>query len=134
MEMYGVDAEDREATIQRAAARFVNWNTALAAAARQFASIHPAPLTPHYTPDLKYDPNVRPPIATAVGQENKGVSMMLFSAHECMSAILDDPATYGLNPEDLNKVDGSVWVDHMHPTSLVHDLLARDLSRFLGKI
>lgn len=135
MEMYGVDEEDREASIQRAAGRFLNWNTALAASARKFSSPKPAPLTPDYTPELIMDPSVRPPVAIAEDQVNEGVSMLLFSSYESMSAILDDPVAYGFPEADVKKMNGSsIWVDHMHPTSHVHDLLARDLSRFLSKI
>jgi hypothetical protein len=134
MEMYGVDEEDREASVQRAAARFVNWNTALAASARLFASPKPVPLTPDYTPELIVDPAVRPPVAIAEDQINEGVSMLFFSSYESISAILDDPVRHGFAEADLKKMNGSIWVDYMHPTSRVHDLLARDLSRFLGKI
>jgi hypothetical protein len=134
MEMYGVDAEDREDSIKRAAARIHSWNTALAMAARRFASPKPAPLTPRYVPNLSIDPDARPPIATAEAQEREGASIMFFSSHECFSTILDSPATYALSEGDLNKTDGSIWVDHLHPTSRVHDFVARDLSRFLGKI
>jgi hypothetical protein len=134
MEMYGVDAEDREASIKRVAARVHRWNTALAMAARHFASPKPAPLTPRYVPNLSTDPDAPPPIATAEAQEREGASVMFFSSHECLSTILDSPATYALYEADVNKMDGSIWVDHLHPTSRVHDLLARDLSRFLGKI
>lgn len=135
MEMYGVDEDDREASLQRAAARFLNWNTALAASARNFASPKPAPLTPDYMPELFVDPAVRPPVAVAEEQINEGASVMLFSSYESMSAILDDPEGHGFPEADIKKMSGSsIWVDHMHPTSRVHDLLARDLSRFLGKI
>lgn len=134
MEMYGVDEEDREASIQRTAARFLNWNIALAASARLFASPKPAPLTPDYTPELIIDPAVRPPVAIAEDQINEGVSVLLFSSYESMSAILDDPVGHGFPEADVKKINGSIWIDHMHPTSRVHDLLARDLSRFLSKI
>lgn len=133
MEMYGVDAEDREASIKRAAARILSWNTALAMAARRFASPRPVPLTPHYIPNIG-DPNAPPPIATAELQEREGTSVLFFSSHECLSTILDDPAAYALSKADINKMDGSIWVDYVHPSSRVHDLLARDLSRFLAKI
>lgn len=134
MEMFGVDAEDREASIKRAAVRIYSWNTALAIAARRFASPKPVPLTPCHIPNLSTDLDVPPPIAKAEAQEKEGASIMFFSVHECLSAILDSPATYALSEADVNKMDGSIWVDHLHPTSRIHDFVARDLSRFLGKI
>ncbi|KAG8826311.1 hypothetical protein FRC19_009271 [Serendipita sp. 401] len=134
LEMYGVVDDDREASIRRAATRFVNWNIFLAAGARRFASPSAVPLTPTYSPELMSDPNVRPPVAVAEAQEHTGASVMLFSSYECISMILNNPTAFGLAEADLRKVGGSIWVDHMHPTSVVHDLFARDLSRFLSKI
>lgn len=134
MEMFGVDGDDRETSVRHVAARLFNWNTALAIGARQFASPKQTPLSSHYLPHLKEDSDALPPIATAEGQINEGVSVMFFSSYEFLSAVLDRPKAYDLLEADINKMDGSIWVDHIHPTSMVHDLLARDLSRFLNKL
>lgn len=134
MEMYGVVDDDREASILRASTRILDWNTYLAMRARLFASPAPVPLTPFYAPDLVFDPNARPPVATASQQVYTGASVMLFSCYESMSMILDNAKAFGLVETDLQKIGGSIWVDHIHPTSVVHDLIARDLSRFIGKI
>ena len=134
LEMYGVVDDDREGSIHRASTHFLDWNTCLARGARQFASPSPVPLTPFYAPELFFDPNVRPPVATANHQVHTGASVMLFSCYESMSMILDNAEAFGLVEKDLRKIGGSIWVDHIHPTSVVHDLIARDLSRFIGKI
>jgi phospholipase/lecithinase/hemolysin len=39
--------------------------------------------------------------------------------------MLDDPNVVG---------DGGVWLDHVHPTSNAHDVVARDLAAFLDTI
>lgn len=52
---------------------------------------------------------------------------LLFSPAETFDRLLDDPAFCGSDPSGGD----SMWVDHIHPTSRVHDLLAADLAEFL---
>jgi len=134
LEMFGVEADDREHSLYRAKERFSKWNRTLVAAARRFASADPAPLTPKYAPELFMDPDACPPLATASRQTLTGISVFHFSAYESLSAIFDDPKKYGFIEEDLKNMKGGIWVDHTHLSSGIHDFLARDLSKFLGKI
>ncbi len=55
---------------------------------------------------------------------------LFFSPAEIFSKLLDDPAFYGFD------VPGgvSMWMDHIHPTSRVHDFLAADLTEFLKSV
>jgi hypothetical protein len=132
--MYGVEADDRVASLRMAKKRFLRWNRALVDAARHFASALPEPLTPKYTAELFRDPEVCPPLATASKQHLSGISVFHFSAYESLTAVFDEPNEHGFLEEDLKKLKGEIWVDHIHLSSRIHDFLARDLSKFLSKI
>ena len=54
-----------------------------------------------------------------------------FSSHDTFTRILDDPSLYGMAKEDVATIGGEVWIDHLHPTSTVHVVLARELEAFL---
>ena len=61
-------------------------------------------------------------------------TLLLFSAYRTFSALLDDPDSYGLPPGQENLRGGSVWVDHLHPTSKVHDIIAQNVAEFLESV
>jgi hypothetical protein len=61
-------------------------------------------------------------------------TLLLFSAHRTFSAFLDDPDSYGLPPGQESLRGGSFWVDHLHPTSKVHDIIAQNVADFLGSV
>ncbi|KAF8845606.1 hypothetical protein BDN67DRAFT_993291 [Paxillus ammoniavirescens] len=58
-------------------------------------------------------------------------SVMIFSSWDTFSRILDDPASYGF---DASEKFGGIWVDQLHPTTKVHDILAREISKFLNDV
>jgi len=80
---------------------YVNWNLELEKAAALFATAHP------------------------------DATVMIYSSWDTFNSLLDDPAAHGFPVEDVRKANASIWVDHLHPTSRVHDLVARDMSAFL---
>ena len=41
---------------------------------------------------------------------------------------------YGLPPSNVRKANGGIWMDRMHPTSAVHDELAKEMAEFLGGV
>lgn len=53
-------------------------------------------------------------------------TIMLFSSHEVISAILDEPEQHGFAQDDAKEI-GSIWEDELHLTSAVHDILAERL-------
>lgn len=55
-------------------------------------------------------------------------SVFVFSSFELFNALLDDPVRFGL------KEEGTIWVDHIHPTSKIHGHIARSLAEFLVQI
>ncbi|KAJ7471185.1 hypothetical protein B0H11DRAFT_2159096 [Mycena galericulata] len=79
-----------------------NWNTELKKAAELFAADH------------------------------TDATVMIYSSWDTFTALLDDPEAHGFPAQDVRKAGASVWLDHLHPTSKVHDYVARDLSAFLS--
>ena len=78
-----------------------HWNQTLRNKAAQFTTVHPD--------------------ATA----------FVWSSHGLFNKILDDPAKYGLLEDDRLKMNGSIWYDHIHPTSKVHREIAKDMVELL---
>ena len=62
------------------------------------------------------------------------ISVFLFSSFQAFDSLLDDPETYGLKVEDIHQFNGTIWVDHIHPTSRVHDFIANHVANFLTGI
>jgi len=56
-----------------------------------------------------------------------------FSSHDTFTRILDDPPHFGFKEEDESARGRGIWVDHLHPTSAVHAVLAREIEEFLRK-
>jgi lysophospholipase L1-like esterase len=67
-------------------------------------------------------------------EKHKDCTVLLFSAYQTFDMFLDDPETNGFPADDTNRMGGAIWVDHLHPTSKVHDIVARDLADFLTEI
>ncbi|KAG2008626.1 fungal cellulose binding domain-containing protein [Coprinopsis cinerea AmutBmut pab1-1] len=61
-------------------------------------------------------------------------TVFLFSTHQVFSDLLQNLEKYGFPTEDRHRKGGSVWVDHLHPTSRVHDIIARSLAEFLNGV
>ncbi|KDQ09579.1 carbohydrate esterase family 16 protein [Botryobasidium botryosum FD-172 SS1] len=62
------------------------------------------------------------------------ISAFQFYAYDMFNQMLDNPEMYGFNPKDVRKAGGSVWVDHLHPTSAVHKVIAENVASFLYEI
>jgi phospholipase/lecithinase/hemolysin len=81
---------------------FLNWNTELGKAVHRFSAAH------------------------------RDASVMIYSSWDIFTQVLDDPVRYGFSTEDVRKKGGAIWVDHLHPTSKMHDIIACGLARFLN--
>ncbi|KAG8949826.1 hypothetical protein FRC03_000229 [Tulasnella sp. 419] len=58
-------------------------------------------------------------------------TMFLFDAHRLFSEIMGHPPDYGFPPLAGLAGDGQIWVDNIHPTQEVHDIVAQRLAIFL---
>jgi phospholipase/lecithinase/hemolysin len=59
---------------------------------------------------------------------------MIYSSYDTFTRVLRDPVSHGFAAEDATKEGGGIWYDHLHPTSAMHDVVARDIARFLGEL
>ncbi|KAF8625822.1 hypothetical protein AX15_005202 [Amanita polypyramis BW_CC] len=81
----------------------------------------------------KWNIALREAITTfAAGHED--ITVLLYSSHATFTKILDEPGKYGFEAADLRKRGGSIWVDHLHPSSAVHRVVAADIAAFLGSV
>ncbi|TFK29984.1 hypothetical protein FA15DRAFT_699550 [Coprinopsis marcescibilis] len=65
-------------------------------------------------------------------EKHPDCTVLLFSMHHVFTVILEDAQTYGFPPGHESRRGGTFWVDHVHPSSKVHDLLAHFLTDFLS--
>ncbi|KAH9935006.1 uncharacterized protein B0H18DRAFT_979369 [Fomitopsis serialis] len=61
-------------------------------------------------------------------------TVLIYSSWAMFTKVLDAPAAYGFTTDDVRKPAGSIWVDRLHPTSNMHDVIAHDIAQFLGSI
>ncbi|XP_006463806.1 hypothetical protein AGABI2DRAFT_120609 [Agaricus bisporus var. bisporus H97] len=54
-------------------------------------------------------------------------TVLIFSSHKLFSDILDDPLEYEFTEDDPETEGGGIWVDDLHPTSEVHDILGEQI-------
>jgi len=62
-------------------------------------------------------------------------TILLFSSHATFSRVLDDPVGHDF-PEvnAARKAGKGIWMDHLHPTSKMHQWVAKYLAAFLGSV
>lgn len=58
-------------------------------------------------------------------------TVFLFSAHQVLTDVLDDPSKYGFDEDDVVDQEGTIWEDDFDPTSEVLDILAERLLKAL---
>ncbi|XP_006463807.1 hypothetical protein AGABI2DRAFT_75132 [Agaricus bisporus var. bisporus H97] len=54
-------------------------------------------------------------------------TLLLFSSHAFFTDLLDVPSKHGFSEEDTEMPEGAVWFDELHPTSRIHELLAKQI-------
>jgi phospholipase/lecithinase/hemolysin len=80
-----------------------NWNAHLHCSARKFNDNHP------------------------------DATILMFSAWDVFNKVLDDPEAFGFSHDDRRKYAGKIWVDHLHPSSRMHEIIAKDIECFLSE-
>ena len=71
---------------------------------------------------------------SSVGQfsaRHPEIVALLFDAHAAFAKFFADPTKYGLPIDAGRAFDQAAYVDHIHPTTRVHDLLAKEVAMFL---
>ncbi len=57
----------------------------------------------------------------------------LYSSYSIFSRVLDRPEDYGWNSAQTQCRAGKMWVDHLHPTTAMHKIVASDFVEFMGQ-
>lgn len=60
-------------------------------------------------------------------ESTKQATIFMFSLHACLSDILDDPEEYDFSEEAVDEEGGEIWADELHPTTTVHEIIAKQL-------
>ena len=60
-------------------------------------------------------------------------TVLIWSSWHLFTQMFNDPSSFGFTAEDLMN-DGAVFVDGLHPTSVVHEIIAAQLIDFLLNI
>lgn len=65
--------------------------------------------------------------AKAFAEESAQTSVFLFSSYDVVADILDNPEDYDFREDDVTEEGGAIWLDGLHLTSDVHDILSGKL-------
>lgn len=72
--------------------------------------------------------------ASQFANNHQDATVIIFSSWATFTRVLDTPTRFGFREEDVKKRGGSIWLDHIHPTSKMHDELAKDILALLKGI
>ena len=72
--------------------------------------------------------------ARSFTQRHPDATAMVYSSHHTFTQVLNSPSLYGFEPEDAAKGGGAIWIDHIHPTTAMHKVIAREMRAFLGNV
>jgi hypothetical protein len=80
---------------------FIPWNSALEKNIEKFVASHP------------------------------DVTAMVYSSYDTFSRVFNNPSQFGFQPSTAHRMGGPIWLDHLHPTSAMHAVIAGDIADFL---
>lgn len=65
---------------------------------------------------------------TEFGSSSKEATVFLFSSHQVLTEVLEDPSEFDFSEVDLDAEGGDIWEeDDLHLTQNLHNLLAERL-------
>ncbi|EMD32721.1 hypothetical protein CERSUDRAFT_118464 [Gelatoporia subvermispora B] len=85
-----------------------------------------------YTPAYVFWNNHLKDAVAAFSSAHPDATVMLFSSWETFTRVLDDPQKHGFKPNQVRKPYGQIWMDYLHPTSAMHEWVAKDVFAFLA--
>jgi len=59
------------------------------------------------------------------------ITVLMYSSWDLFHKVFESPGEFGFAQSELKKRGGEMWMDHLHPTSKMHEIIARDIERFL---
>lgn len=72
--------------------------------------------------------------AQEFASKHEEVTVLLFSSWATFSRVMDNPKAYEFTQKDTVSAASRMWVDHLHPTTKMHDIVARDVAEFLTSV
>ena len=66
--------------------------------------------------------------------EHPDATVFIFSSWDLFTTVLDDPVQYGFKEEDRSKNGGGIWVDRLHPTTKMHEIIAKGIVEYLKSV
>ncbi|CAA7271642.1 unnamed protein product [Cyclocybe aegerita] len=67
-------------------------------------------------------------------ESHSDASVFIFSSFRAFEVLFENLEIFGFNVQDGKRRAGSVWMDHLHPRSKVHDHIAQSVATFLAEI
>lgn len=61
------------------------------------------------------------------GTNSSEATVLIFSAHQILSEVLENPEDFEFGEDDPTTEGGAIWEDDLHLASEVHDILAERL-------
>jgi len=68
--------------------------------------------------------------AQTFAAKHPDATVMVFSSWDTFNRVLDNPTDSGFTDDD----ETEIWIDHIHPTSRMHKIIAHDLASFLQSV
>ena len=68
---------------------------------------------------------------TEFASSSKEATILLFSSHQVLTEVLEEPLEYDFSEDDPTIDGGNIWVDDLHLTLEVHDILGDQLFKSL---
>jgi len=72
--------------------------------------------------------------AAAFALRHEDATVMLFSSWHTFTQVLDNPESFGFAKSDPLQRRGGIWVDHIHPTSAMHAIIANDAAALMKSV
>ena len=69
--------------------------------------------------------------ARAFINEHHDATVLIFSAWNLFTEVLDNPTAFGFNNADVQRASAGIWIDNLHPTTQMHRIIAKGLKEFL---
>jgi phospholipase/lecithinase/hemolysin len=67
-------------------------------------------------------------------ESHPDTAILEFSSWDVFNELFDDPDKFGFDKEDVGRRSGAMFVDHIHPTSRVHNVFAEAIGRWLESL
>lgn len=71
--------------------------------------------------------------ADAFSASHLDASVVVWSSWELFMQLLTEPQTFGFEEADVGQEAGAIFADGLHPTTAVHEIIARELVKLFDE-